>query len=329
MIGAPSPQNEEFRPGTIASAAELLLAALLATFFFTSFLLVPLLGAFGLPFAGVPAVRLTHRRGMTAGLLACAICAGLLLGIGLAAGSGAFSLALLAGAVTGLPVVAAASVRRGISPSRAFLLLSVAGLLLIAVLLPVLGAGDRSIEAEIGSSFDQMIASAVESYSRTNAGPETIDRVRGTLTASRRLAQEFWIGLLGASWTLAAAISFYAGARFARPAPSGEAARFEKLRMPAPVAALFVLAGGGAALLSGAARNAAGNLLVPLSALYFVAGLSIICYFARRWFRLRVLRIGLYALVVYFPMNVGVALLGLFDWYADFRSRDEGGRDKS
>jgi hypothetical protein len=27
--------------------------------------------------------------------------------------------------------------------------------------------------------------------------------------------------------------------------------------------------------------------------------------------------------VAYFPMNLGVALLGLFDWYANFRRRGE------
>ena len=65
------------------------------------------------------------------------------------------------------------------------------------------------------------------------------------------------------------------------------------------------------------------SLLWPLAALYFVAGLSIICHFARKWFRARILRIGLYALVAYFPLNVAVGLLGIFDWYADFRRRGE------
>ncbi|MBC8646391.1 MAG: hypothetical protein H7X85_04465 [Thermoanaerobaculia bacterium] len=75
----------------------------------------------------------------------------------------------------------------------------------------------------------------------------------------------------------------------------------------------------------GLAREVAGSLLLPLTALFFLVGLSIICHFARKWFRVKILRIGLYALLVYFfPMNLGVALLGLFDWYADFRRRGEG-----
>ena len=88
-------------------------------------------------------------------------------------------------------------------------------------------------------------------------------------------------------------------------------------------------AGAAFGLLEGEARRVAANLLLPLLALYFVAGLSIICHFFRRWFRARILRIGLYALAAYFPINVGVALLGLFDWYVDFRRRGEGVVEKS
>ena len=99
--------------------------------------------------------------------------------------------------------------------------------------------------------------------------------------------------------------------------------RFEALRVPAPVVALFAASGAGFALLRSPSRIWAGDLLLPLSALYFLAGLSIICHFARRWFRAQILRAGLYALVVYFPLNVAVGLLGLFDWYADFRRRGE------
>jgi hypothetical protein len=38
--------------------------------------------------------------------------------------------------------------------------------------------------------------------------------------------------------------------------------------------------------------------------------------------------VGVYTLVAYFPMNVGVALLGLFDWYVDFRRRRLGAMEK-
>jgi len=57
--------------------------------------------------------------------------------------------------------------------------------------------------------------------------------------------------------------------------------------------------------------------------LYFVAGLSIIAYFARRWFRTGVLRGATYVMASWFPFSAGTAVLGLFDWYFDFRERAE------
>lgn len=283
------------------------------------------MGALGLPLAAVPVVRLTHRRGLWQGLLASALGTGVIFALGAAAGPRAFALATLALGVTALPTFFAAAARSGVDPSRAYLALCLTGCALVGGLATLrLASGDRSVEVEIQQAFDRMIPPALESYSRSSKDPEAIERVRSTLAAARQMALRFWAGILAAFWVLGAAVSFYAGARAARPAPSAEEARFEKLRVQAFAAALFVLAGAGTALFSGSARNAAGNVLLPLSALYFVAGLSIICHFARRWFRVRILRFALYLLVVYFPMNVAVMLLGLFDWYADFRRRGQG-----
>ena len=174
-----------------------------------------------------------------------------------------------------------------------------------------------------------MIPAALDSYSRSGMDAASVARVRATLEAAREFSRKYWAGLLGLLWVFAAAISFYGGARAARPAPSAEAARFEALRVPAAVVPLFVAAGAGSVLLGADSRPVAGSVLLPLAALYFVAGLSIICHFARRWFRVGILRVGLYTLVAYFPMNVGVALLGLFDWYVDFRRRGAGGIEKT
>jgi hypothetical protein len=55
--------------------------------------------------------------------------------------------------------------------------------------------------------------------------------------------------------------------------------------------------------------------------LYFLGGLSIIAYFARRWFRTGVLRAAIYGMASWFPFSAGTAVLGLFDWYFDFRKR--------
>jgi hypothetical protein len=307
---------------------ELPLAAGLSALCFAIFLALPVVGALGFPLAAVPLVRVAHRRGLWSGLLAAALSAVILFGLAAASGGwqGAAALAATAGFLSGFPTLFAGQARRGADPSRAYLGLAIAGmLLLVGLLLGLPAAGQPPLSAELRSAFDTMIPSALDSYRRGGADAASLERVRTTLIAARDFTERYWAGLAGACWVLGSAIAFYAGARAARPAPSAIAARFEGLRIPAPFAAIFVAAGAGFALLGPSGRTVSGDVLIALAALYFVGGLSIICHFARRWFRAWFLRLGLYVLVAYFPMNLGVALLGLFDWYANFRRRGEKG----
>ncbi len=323
----PAPQPEPHPP--FPGFAETVVAALASALLFSLFLLLPLAGSAALAFAGVPLVRLAHRRGLSPGLAAAALSSGILAALGWTTGgaSDAVAAAVLAAVSMALPVLFAGWVRRGASPSAAFLLLCGAGFALLsgALLLREATVG-RSLRTEIGAAFDAMApanASVPGPGGKPPLDPETAARMRATFMKFKEFAQAYWLGLVGASWVLAAAIAYFVGAWSARPSPSAELTRFEALRVPAPVVALFAASGAGFALLPGAGRTWSGDLLLPLSALYFLAGLSIICHFARRWFRARILRAGLYALVVYFPLNVAVGLLGLFDWYADFRHRGE------
>ena len=176
---------------------------------------------------------------------------------------------------------------------------------------------------EIAAAFDEMTPAAVASYTRGGMDAEAVARLKVVLASARAFAAKFWIGLVGVTWILSAGVAFYTGARLARPAPAAEETRFDRLAVPPGIVVLFVAAGAGAVLAPSPAAQIAGNLLIPLAVLYFLAGLSIICHFARKWFRARILRVGLYGLAIYFPINVGVGLLGLFDWYADFRHRGE------
>lgn len=320
----------ESREHPHAAAVEIAFAAGLSAISFALFLIMPLVGAIGLPLSAVPTVRLAHRRGGLPALLASSLAGALVAGVALASGDpGGWPRGVIAAATAALPAVFAARARRTGRPSRAYLLLCAAGIASLAALfLGGAAASRRPVGDEIAKEFDRMIPAALESYVRSGMDNETVVRVRATLEAAREFSRRYWAGLLGLLWVFSAAISFYVGARAARPAPSAEGARFEDMRVPAGVAPLFVAAGAGSVLLQGQARPIAGSVLLPLSALYFVAGLSIICHFARKWFRFWLLRVGLYTLVAYFPMNVGVALLGLFDWYVDFRRRGAGAIEK-
>lgn len=321
----PAPRERPY-----AAAIEIASAAGLSAAAFALFLAFPLVGAIGLPLAGIAPVRLAHRRGATAAILAAALAGAVVAAVALAGGDpSAWSRGSLAAATAAIPAIFAAVSRRTGRPSTAYLLLCATGAVFLAGLFFADAAGTgRSVGDEIAREFDRMIPSALESYSRSGMDAATVVRMRTTLEAAREFSRRYWAGLLGLLWVFCAAVPFYAGARLARPAPSGEAARFEELRVPAAVAPLFVAAGAASVFLPPAGRPAAGSVLLPLFALYFVAGLSIICHFARRWFRFWLLRVGVYTLVAYFPMNVGVALLGLFDWYVDFRRRRLGAMEK-
>ncbi|MGH9364200.1 MAG: DUF2232 domain-containing protein [Thermoanaerobaculia bacterium] len=300
------------------------IAAVFSSLLAVLFLVLGPFGILGFPFVGVPVVRAAHRNGLAAGLLAAALAAVLLTAassIDSGAGATASPLVLM-GLVAGLPAFFSGLVAGGANPSREYLALAVSGCVVIGGILllpPTLGS--KPVGEDVAAAFDAMIPGAVASYSKANVDAETVARVQATLEAARDFSRRYWLGLVGAFWVLGCAVTFYAGAKSARPAPSADRTRFETLALPAFLAPAFVAAGAVFALAKGSARQAAGEVLFPLSALYFVAGLSIICHFARKWFRVRILRIGLYALVVYVPMNIGVALLGLFDWYADFRHR--------
>jgi hypothetical protein len=322
-----TPLREEAGPRSEAiNRGEVPLAAAMSIFLFLAFLVLPVAGLLTLPLAGVPMVRLTHRRGASSGFLGAALMIGALLGLGLATESRteALRMALFGGTIAALPCAFAGMVRAGRNPSLSYLGLCLAGFAIFAsAFLIGPGAGADRTAREIDRAFDEILPTAIPA-ARPELDLETQARVKATFAAAREFAKRYWLGLIGVGWIFGAAISLYTGAWAARPAESAERMRFETLRIPAWIAPAFVVLGAVFALAPASGSRLAGNLLWPLAALYFVGGLSIICHFARKWFRSRLLRVGLYALVVYVPINVGVALLGLFDWYADFRRRGEG-----
>lgn len=322
----PGEQEIPRPPDSTSAVREILVAGFFSTALFSAFLALPIVGMVTLPFLAVPGTRLALRRGGVAGVSAGLLCTGVLLGLGLATGGAADAIAftLFAGIVTGLPPAFAAQVRRGRQPSAMFLALSASGFLLLSAGLALRpAAGGKTMPQEIAAAFDEMTPAAVASYTRGGMDAEAVARLKVLLASARAFAAKFWIGLIGVTWILSAGVAFYTGARLARPAPAAEETRFDRLTVPPAVVVLFVAAGAGAVLTPSPAAEIAGNLLIPLAVLYFLAGLSIICHFAQKWFRARILRVGLYGLAIYFPINVGVGLLGLFDWYADFRHRGE------
>jgi len=330
-VSSPAPEVQRLS-GQSLGRYELPLAALASTAAFSAVFLLPLFGVVGIPLAAVPPVRVAHRFGTVAGLITCGLTGALVFGLGWVAGGlgDGIALALAALGVTALPTASVGFQRVGVDASRCYLGLCLAGCALLAAGLAASASGaGGSMSAEVGATLDRLTPGLVDSYAKSGADPVSVARFRESLTLAKEFILASLWGMLGAAWVLGSAVAFYLGALTARPGATADAARFEALRVPAAGAAVFVASGAAFGLLSGEGRRVAGNLLLPLLALYFVAGLSIICHFFRRWFRVRILRVGLYALAAYFPINLGVALLGLFDWYVDFRRRGEGVKEES
>ncbi len=300
-----------------SALAEGLAAAGLSAFFFWGLRFLPFVGIVFIPGAALPLVRFGTRRGTAAALAAAAGAAALAAAVGFgatrsAAESAGQAAALLATA--GACGVAGGLARRR-APSSVFLGLAVWGAAAGGVLWTVSPGADREIE----SRFDAMTATSTASLKQSGADPENLKAWQASAEMVRGVIVRFAPGLFAALWVGVAAVAFYLGRRLALGGPDGGG--FSRLRLPPGLAAVFVLAGAAAAVFRGVPRNLAADVLAPVLVLYFLGGLSIITYFARRWFRTAILRAATYGMASWFPFSAGTAVLGLFDWYFDFRKR--------
>src|SRR5262249_44882898 len=159
-----------------------------------SFLILPAAGPLSLPLASVPMVRLAFRRGAAPSLFAIAVMAALLFGLGWATQGLAegIRMALLGGAIVGLPSAAAAPVRAGRDGSAAYLGLCVAGFAVLVGGLLLESRGRTELtEIEIGRVFEE-VGSATPSAAGRELDPETQARLKATLAAARDFAKKYW-----------------------------------------------------------------------------------------------------------------------------------------
>lgn len=97
-----------------------------------------------------------------------------------------------------------------------------------------------------------------------------------------------------------------------------EGGEFETIRWPLGLVALFIL--GGACVVFPPLKAAGYNVLLVTAFFFAVQGLAVVAYYAHRLAGPAFLRIALLALVVVNPWAGQIlALLGLFDTWADFR----------
>ncbi len=297
-------------------------AFLSATFFWGLRFLLIFAVAF-VPAAALPLVRFGYRRGMAAVLAACAGGAAfaavfaLLLGQKWPDAAAEAAIYLATAGVCGL----AGAIARSRSASAVFLGLCLYGSIGIAAF-ALAGPPERG---QIEKQFDAYSKTWMDSSRQSGTDPETLKSLQSALDSARAISLDYAPGLAAMLWILLAAAAFFLGLRFGRAGGPGD--DFSAFRLPPHLAGLFVLSGAGAALWRGDGRRLALDVLGPLLVLYFLAGLSIIAFFARRWLRTRFFRVALYVVAFCFPFSAATAGLGLFDWYFDVRRRADKQRD--
>lgn len=307
---------------------EILTAALFSATLFWGLRILPILGVISVSAAAVPLVRAGYRHGLRNALLASVLAAAFAGAIGFALGSRGGALAsepaLLLATAGACAVAGALSAKRDFS--RVFFGLCLYGCLAVGV--PWIAGAPPDVQ--IRAQFDEQSKVWLESWRQSKADPQTMKALEAAIPQAKEFAVAYAPGLIAAVWVLSAALAFFVGRRSAGAEGLPLQGDFSRLRVPPLAAAVFVLAGAAVAF-PGPLRRTGANVLAPVAALYFLAGLSIIAFFARRVFRTRFLRAALYVLASWVPFCAGTAGLGLFDWYFDFRKRAEDravGREK-
>lgn len=309
----------EDAPAQRSLLGEALAAAFLSVTFFWGLRFLLILAVAFIPAAALPLVRFGFRRGMAAVLAA---------GAGGAVLAGAFALLLgqtgadaVSEAVIYLATAGACGIAGALSRSRkasgVFVGLCLYGAIGVAAF-SLAGLPDRG---QIEKQFDSYSKTWIDSSRQSGTDPETLKSLQTALDSARTISINYAPGLAAMLWILLAAVAFFLGLRLGRSGDSGD--DFSAFRLPPHLAALFVLSGAAAALWRGEARRVALDVLGPLLVLYFLAGLSIIAFFARRWLRTRFFRVALYAAAFVFPFSAATAGFGLFDWYFNVRRRAE------
>jgi uncharacterized protein YybS (DUF2232 family) len=250
---------------------------------------------------------------------------GLLLTAAVALALGAVSDVTIPLALAPLGFVLARAARKNASPLRA----GAAGVLFLGGLLLVLGLlqavfGQGNPYAALVASLEHGLATARDFYRESaELPPETLKEIEAILTGLGEVLPRVLPGLLAMTVLATVWINLVAGNWLLRKKTDRAPwAPYRQWRLPEALVWGVILA--GIAILAPSPRlNVFGlNLLLGLGLLYFFQGLAVLVCLLGRWSVPRPLRWAIYILLlIQFYGILVVAILGLFDIWADFRNR--------
>lgn len=172
------------------------------------------------------------------------------------------------------------------------------------------------------STIHQELESSLQFYQRLNLSEATLQAMKEALNDMKSVVARFWPGLAAASllgfvwmnvWLSDRLLCRYGlqGFQF------GDLSRWS---LPEPLVWLPVSAGGLVVLPYFGPRTVGINLLIFLSLVYFFQGLAIVSFYVKKYGLSRLMRLLLYSLIcIQTYMIIIVAMVGLFDVWADFR----------
>ncbi len=295
----------EPRPGGVLGAA------LVAACLFLLGFLVPIL-MFVSMLASFPIMVLRVRRGLGSAVMAAALAASIVAWALAASVALKFVVLLL---VPGLLMVEAVVRGRGLRRGVLWAFLLVAA----EIALVLLGTGAET-EAALLEPLRALSSPEFLAEMRTRLPQENVElwaEQAHTLVAIMQVVYPAALLISGALAVLANA-ALLRGWLARRDPGFLEGGEFEGIRWPLGLVMLFVL--GGAAVILPPLRAAGYNVVLVTAFFFAVQGLAVVTYYARRLAGPPLLRLGLLALVLINPWAAQIlALLGLFDTWADFR----------
>jgi MFS family permease len=293
-------------------AAGVLGAALAAALLFSLPYLAPLVAVFAFPIAPFPLVAQRVSRGLASSIMATLLAACLLSWlISPSAAFGFLAVLVLPGLLIAEGLARGRGLRRGAAWAFFLLAFEIAAMLLVA---------GPQVAAGILDPLNELRSPQFLSEMRAQLPQESVDAWAEQATTLYNVMEVVYpaaLLIMGALVVLvnAALLRLYLARRDPGWLEGGE---FEGLRFPLLLPVLFVM--GGLFVIVPSLRPAGYNLVLLAGFFFAVQGLAVVAYYARRLAGPTFLRAGLLLLVLLNPWAPQIlALLGLFDTWADFR----------
>lgn len=305
-----SPQQEQILDVIKGSVATVAL--------FLAFMFLPVIGMLPGMFASVPGAYYTLKNGRKTGLAVVLTSSALLLA---AANPDVLLIYLLQAGLLSLALPEFLLRLKGGARSIIYSVALNLTVLLLAALLYAFSTG-ADLHAKVSKGVQSSIAQTALIYEKAGVKGDELTALKETMQQAGALIVTIYPALLTVAYGLMACLNLLVLAKIAArvrlPLYVGD---FKKYRNPEPLVWLLIVAGFGMLAPQNLVYLASLNVLIVLCAFYSAQGFAVIGHYFRKLKVPRFVSIVSTLLLIFQPfMVLMVAVLGVFDLWADFRS---------